>query len=182
MFSYCSRPPQEAPRSPQERFKRLSWRFSRLPGPPKTAQDGQNPSEKCVSRVLALLDSVLKIFCFARSILIAPGLFQERPMTLPRGLKTAPGSSKNQDCPKILLRGFLSASAALQGRPRPSKTASKNFNEVFQQGFSRGFINKVFFPLSEPSCGPKRSPALLGRAPRGLGHRAFLVLSEAFFS
>ena len=129
MLSYCSRPPQEAPRSPQDGFKRLSWRFSRLPGPPKTAQDGQNPSEKCVSRVLALLESVLKIFCFARSILIAPGLFQERPMTVPRGLKQD-RSRKLQDCPKILPRGFLSASAALQGRLRPSKTAPRGFKTV----------------------------------------------------
>ena len=44
----------------------------------------QSPSEKCVSCVLALLEYVLKIFCFARSILIAPELFQDRPMTLPK--------------------------------------------------------------------------------------------------
>ena len=101
----------------------------------------------------------------------------DRSRTLPRASydrskRPQDRSRKLQDGPKILPRGFLSASAALHGRLRPSKTASKNFNEVFQQGFSRRFFDKVSFPLSEPSCGPKRSPAALEREGRGLGHRA----------
>ena len=87
-----------------------------------------------------------------------------------------------QGGPKTIGYMFFPRFSRPQGRPRPPKTAPNNFNEVFQKGFSRRFFNKVFFPLSEPSCDPKRSPAALEREGCGLGHRAFLVLSEAFFS
>jgi len=73
-----------------------------------------NMCQKSLSCVFALLEYVLKIFCFARSLLIVPELFQERPMTLPRGLKTAPGSSKTAP------RSFQEASLVLQP---PSRVA-----------------------------------------------------------
>ena len=76
-----------------------------------------------VSCVLALLQYVLKIFCFARSILIAPELFQERPMTLPRGLKTLHERSKRPpEGPRSIPGGFKTARRELHDASRRLKT------------------------------------------------------------